>query len=62
MSFSIEPHGSIVLVRPLTNEAREWLEENTDGQWWTGALAVEPRYVEGLVEGMVEAGLEDDTQ
>ena len=48
-------HGSIVLVTPKHGLAREWLEENTEGQWWGGGLVVEPRYIEGLLHGLNEA-------
>lgn len=51
-----ENHGSLILVRPHTFEARDWLEEMTDGEWFADALVVEPRYLGPLVEGMVEAG------
>ena len=54
--FSIENHGSLVLIRPLTNDVQEWLEEHTDGQWFGNALVVEPRYVLPLVEGLIEEG------
>jgi hypothetical protein len=60
--FSIEDHGSIVLVRPLTLDCQAWLQANTAeegedmAQWFGGALVVEPRYVEALVEGMVAEG------
>ena len=54
--FSIENHGSIVLVRPLTSDVSAWLAEHTDGQWFGNALVVEPRYVEALVEGMIAEG------
>jgi len=54
--FSIENHGSIVLVRPLTSDVSAWLGEHTDGQWFGNALVVEPRYVEALVEGMIAEG------
>ena len=53
--------GSVVLIAPLTVSAREWVEENAgleSWQWMGGAFACEPRMVEGLVEGMREAGLE----
>ena len=49
--FEVANHGSIILVRPTTQVARKWLERHTDGIWWGGALAVEPRYVEALLEG-----------
>jgi len=56
IDFQIENHGSIWLVRPMTTTCREWLEENTEGMWFGGALAVEPRYVADLVAGMEEEG------
>jgi len=56
--ISIVNHGSIVTVRPLTHAATQWLQDNTDGMWFGGALVVEPRYVGDLVAGMVEEGME----
>lgn len=46
--------GSIVLVTPLTDRAREWIAENVSGEttWLGDALAVEPRYAYDLVDGM----------
>jgi hypothetical protein len=55
-SFTIENHGTIVLVRPLDADVNEWLHEHTDGQWMGNALAVEPRYVEDLVLGLEGEG------
>jgi hypothetical protein len=56
--FSIEQHGSIVLVRPLTDDVRKWLEENTDeeAQWFGSALVVEPRYFPPLHAALIEEG------
>jgi hypothetical protein len=55
--FQIEYHGSIVLVRPLQQEARMHLQEHTPGaQWFGGALVVEPRYVVELVERLMGEG------
>lgn len=51
---TVENHGSLYLVRPATDAAREWLEEHTDGQWFGGALVVEPRYVVDLLDGMAD--------
>ena len=50
--FRIEDHGSIVLVRPLTEDVEAWLDEHVseDARYFGGALVVEPRYVEALVE------------
>lgn len=49
--FTISNHGSILLVRPLNDEARDFLEQRTgdEAQWFAGALAVEPRYALGIV-------------
>jgi len=56
--FTVEAHGTIVLVRPLTSDVRDWLEQNTreDALWFGGALVVEPRYVDELVGGMIAEG------
>jgi len=56
--FDIENHGTIVLVRPLTPDVKTWLEENVEeaAMWYGGALVVEPRYVEALIEGLIEEG------
>ena len=58
MDIQVENHGSIFLVKPLTNKAIKWLQENTNGQWLGNALACEPRYIEDLVEGLYEEGFE----
>lgn len=52
----VENHGTIFLVRALTESALAWLEAHTDGQWLGNGLAVEPRYVGALVEGLREHG------
>lgn len=54
--FTVEDHGSVTIVQPLSSACREWLAEHTDGQWWAGGLAVEPRYLDTLVTGLWEAG------
>jgi len=61
--FTVENHGTIFLVRPLTAEARAWLDSNVVAepyQWFGPALAVEHRYIENLVEGMTAEGFEVD--
>jgi hypothetical protein len=57
----LEPFGNVIVVQPLTARAREWIEENADAPSWAwqgGALAVDPRMVDAMVEGMIAAGLE----
>lgn len=61
--FAIEYHGTITLVRPLTDLCRSWLDENVQAegwQWFGGALAVEPRCMERLYEDMTLDGLEGE--
>lgn len=58
VDFQVEDHGSICLLRPLSEECREHLKENVDGeaQWWAGALVVEPRYLESLINLLADNG------
>lgn len=58
MDYVFTNHGSLWLCQPKSDEARRHLEEHVDAeaQWWAGALAVEPRYVQGLVEALRTEG------
>lgn len=57
MDFGITDHGSIWLIRPLTEAAQEWVDENVAVESWFGtAFAVEHRYAVDIVNGIVEAG------
>ena len=62
--FTVENHGSIFLVRPLTDEVKGWLNEHVaeDAQWFGGALAVEHRYVSDLVQGLLNEGFALDRE
>ena len=57
--LQIENHGSIVLVRPLTDAGKEWLRRTApeDAQFMSDAMAVEPRYIEGVAAAAQEDGL-----
>jgi hypothetical protein len=58
MDFRIINGGSVYLVTPITQDAKTWVEENVfEAQWFGGGFAVEPRYVEDVTRGMLEAGL-----
>lgn len=51
-------HLSTVAFEPLTDAAREWIEEHVvEPMWFGGAVMVEPRYADGLAEGMHNDGL-----
>ena len=56
--FVFENHFSLFLVQPMNASAREHLESRVgdDAQWFGGALAVEPRYVDGLADGLESEG------
>lgn len=54
----ITNHHSILLLQPLSLEARDWLCEHTskEAQWFRDALVVEPRYLPAICDAMEEAG------
>lgn len=58
MKAQLENHGSIWLLRPLDAAAREWLHQTApeEAQFMGDALAIEPRYVEGVQQAFEEAG------
>ncbi len=57
--FDIADHGSIILLRPDTPEARDWIDEHlpADALWHGGAVAIERRYFEDIYDGIVTDGL-----
>lgn len=57
VDVEIENHGSIWIFRPKTDQGRDWLVENTEGIWWGGGLAIEPRWAQGLCDGMEWEGV-----
>lgn len=58
--LSVENHGSILLLRPLTDAGTAWLDEHIDSeaQSFGGAIVVEPRYIADIVAGAIDDGLE----
>lgn len=60
MDFTVMNYGSLVMVTPLSDAAQEWIAENVDQegwQWFGGGLAVEHRYADDLIDGMLNDGL-----
>jgi hypothetical protein len=59
--FSIENHGSILLLCPHSDGGRTWIEANI-GQgngyqpYWP-TIVIESRYVEAIVDGITIDGL-----
>ena len=53
--------GSIILITPISPEAKAWVSENVQlegWQWFGNSFSCEPRYVDDLIAGMQDAGLE----
>jgi hypothetical protein len=56
-----ENHGSVWLIRPLTELGRDWLDDHVQAeswQWLGDALSLAPRAVEAIADAMAEDGLE----
>lgn len=58
--FSVGNHGSICLLVPHTDAAREWVRFHMDpeARHWAGGTVVEPRYIDDIVAGIEADGLE----
>jgi hypothetical protein len=59
MDFRIMDHGSIKLLFPDSDAAKAWVAENVaeDHQTYAGGIVVEPRYIEDLTIGLLDAGM-----
>jgi hypothetical protein len=52
--------GSIVTIRPLSQQASDWIAENVDvagWEWMAGALCAEPRCAFDICQAMHADGL-----
>jgi hypothetical protein len=55
-----ENHFSIFLIRPVSPAGKTWLDENVgdeETQTWGGAIVCEPRYIDAIAYGAIQAGL-----
>jgi len=61
MDFNIQDHDSIVIVEPLTSEAKEWVEESVSDDGfqpnYPNQIYCERRFVMDLLFDAQEAGL-----
>ena len=57
--FVVENHGSIFLLRPRTEAAREWINEHLpeDATTFAEAVVVEHRYIVSIIDGLKDDGL-----
>jgi len=57
----VENHGSIFLIQPETDTAKEWIEEyigpDNGFQPYYPTIVVEHRYIQAIIDGMMGAGL-----
>ncbi len=56
----VENHGTIFLVRPLSQRANAWIGEHVaeDALFFGGALVVEHRYIQEIVAALVDEGMQ----
>jgi hypothetical protein len=57
--FSVETHGSIFLLRPLSDAACDWIAEHIpeDAQTFGNAIVVQHRFIGAIVTGARADGL-----
>lgn len=57
--FTVQNEGSIFLLRPLTEAARDWVAEHipADAQTFGDAIVIEHRYIGDIVDGAQRDGL-----
>lgn len=61
VDVAVENHGSVCLLRPVSSIGEKWLDENIHEPMYLGtAVAVEPRLLSNVVDGMTNDGLELD--
>src|SRR5258705_9005062 len=60
LDLIFENHFSLFPIRPVSPAGQSWLDENVGDEntlIFGGAIVFEPRYVEAIVHGAIEAGL-----
>lgn len=59
IDFRIGGGGSVYLLTPVSERAKEWVKEHipSDAQTFGGAVAVEWRYISDIVDGIKGDGL-----
>jgi hypothetical protein len=60
LDLVFENHGSLFLIRPVSESGQQWLDENVGDEstlTFGGAVVCESRYVEAIFLGAKQAGL-----
>lgn len=57
--FVIADHGSTIILKPVSPEARYWVDDNLPGDtpWFGRGAAIERRYFEAVYNGITCDGL-----
>jgi hypothetical protein len=56
---AVRDEGTIVLLFPRSDPAREWFAENIlDGQWLGDGLVVEHRFVLPILQALIDEGFQ----
>jgi hypothetical protein len=57
--FVLADHSSILVLTPMSQEAKDWVSDNLppDAQRWGRGVAIEPRYWPNIQDGILGAGL-----
>jgi hypothetical protein len=61
VDLRFENHFSLFLIRPCSEIGQQWLDANVgdeDTLTFGNAIVCEPRYVESILRGAIDAGLE----
>jgi len=60
--FTVDDHGSLILLKPETPEAFSWIAENIGAPipWFAGGIALEPRTMPALLSGILDDALSGD--
>jgi hypothetical protein len=65
LDAKVENLGSICILQPLSSAGKAWTDENLAVESWQmtgGGIAIEPRMVQDIIDGMEAAGLTVDSQ
>ncbi len=62
VDFTLQNHGSILLLGAHTPAAQAWMKEHLpiddpETQFWCGSIVIEPRYIEPILRGIASDGL-----
>lgn len=60
IDVEVNDQGSIILLTPRTERAKEWFKENIQAepwQWFGASLSVDHHYADDLIQGLQSEGM-----